>query len=114
MAFFIGGGFPIVFVILFGLWAVASALRFAWAPVRGRAAGLAASAVATTAAGFAGTGAGFVAMSQKIPEHPEWHDDLALTVLIGLGEALAPAILGLVVVTVVSMLAAIGLRRMEG
>lgn len=111
MSWLLAGGFPMVFVVLFGLWATLGALRFAWAPVPGHLPSLVAAALTCVTAGLAGTLAGIVAMSVKIPAHPEWHADLAMTVIIGLGEALTPLLLGLTVATVVSLLAAVGLRR---
>jgi hypothetical protein len=111
MSWFLAGGFPIVFAVALGLWAVVSALRFAWAPLPGRLPRLVAATAACLFAGAAGTVAGFVAMSVKIPAHSEWQGQLALTVLVGAGEALTPMLLALTVGSGVSILAAAGLAR---
>lgn len=114
MWFFVAGGFPMIFVLVFGLVALAAAARFAWRPEAGRLGHIAALCVSVLFASLAGVAAAVLAVSVKVPANPEWANspDLPLILLVGLGEALTPAVLGFSFVAVVALVTAVGLRRL--
>lgn len=108
------GGFPMVVIAVVGLMALGGAGRFAMAPAPGRLRHLGALSASVLFASVTGVCADLVAISVNVPAHPEWASDpgLAVAVLVGVGEALVPAILGGSVLAAVSLLVAVGLQRM--
>jgi hypothetical protein len=54
------------------------------------------------------------AVFHKVPERPEWahSPDMPLIVMTGLGESLAPAVLGAAILTVMWLLMSFGFRRL--
>ena len=113
MEWFLAGGFPMVAVVVFGLFGVANAARFAWAPGAGRIRHLAALALTQGCAAVGGVAANLMAVATKVPEHPEWvaQDGLGMVVLVGVGESLTPLALACGLLTAQGLLAALGLRR---
>ncbi len=107
----LGGGFPMFFVGLVGLWTLLQSTRFALAPLPGQAVAIAAAMGTLLLAGFAGFLVDLTAVCTQVPQHPEWHADLALVLLTGLGESLAPLLLATAFATGASTLLTIGLRR---
>lgn len=114
MTFFLAGGFPMVFIVVFGAVALAGAGRFALWPERGRVGAVVAYSAAVGLAGIAGTLFDLTAVTRAVAEHPELREsgDLATILVVGSGEALSPAILAAGVLSVVALLAAVGLRRL--
>jgi hypothetical protein len=112
MVWFLGGGISMVFVLVFGLLAVASAGRFAWSPA-GRVDALVAQGVAVLLASGCGVLTDITAVVQNVTSHEELAADpqLHLILLVGLGESLAPAVLGLALIAVQALLVSLGLRR---
>lgn len=114
VAFFLSGGVPMVFILLFGLVALGASLRFAFrpqlrcVPVIGWLCG------AIGASMVAGTCADLAAVFTKVPANPEWahSPDLALILLVGLGESMSPGILGATFLALVALSMAVGHRRL--
>lgn len=112
----VAGGAPMIVIVLFGLVALFAAARFAYRPDRAQLpwlGGLCASVLFSIPAGVA---ADLAAVAVNVPNTPELADSpqLALIVLAGFGESMAPAILGFGLLSVVALVASVGLRRMGG
>lgn len=114
MAWFLAGGFPMVFVLVFGLSLVGGAARFAWAPGDGAPAGLGVLGVSVLLMGVAGSLVDLTVVARFAPEHPAWAEDAAAVALAGLGEALAPSILAAGLASAAALLVALGHRRAGG
>lgn len=106
------GGVPMVFILLFGLAALASSFHFA---LRAEARSLGfirgmsrATLFATLAATAADLGAVFNYLTRHYGE-PSWSQALVE----GLGESTSPAIMGFSFLALVSMLRAVGQRRLD-
>ncbi|MEQ1570115.1 MAG: hypothetical protein ABMA64_31060 [Myxococcota bacterium] len=108
MAFFLAGGFPMVFVTVFGLVALASAVRFALAPAPGRVGPIVAYGVAVALVSIAGALVDAGVVLRVVAQSEE---NQATILLVGLSESLAPPILGFSLVAVVALVTAVGLRR---
>lgn len=112
MAWFVGGGFPMVFIAVFGAVALAGAVRFALHPMPGRIGPVGAYGAAVALAAIAGVAVDLsfvarVASGEDIP------DEMVVRIaLMGFSESLAPAILGFAILSVVALVTAVGLRRM--
>jgi hypothetical protein len=109
MSWFVAGGFPMVFIAVFGLLALAGAGRFAAvggpvAPVLAYAAAVGFAALAGVAVDLAFTVRNVVALEVET-------EQMARMLLMGASESLAPAIMGFAVLAVVFLLTAVGLRR---
>lgn len=109
----IAGGAPMVLIVVFGLLGLVSAGRYAWAPVSARLGHVVALGIAVVFASLSGVAANLIAVSIHVPANPEWAQspDLPLIVLAGVGEALAPVVLGFSIVSVQALFTAVGLRR---
>jgi hypothetical protein len=112
MWFFLAGGFPMIFVLVFGLVAVAAAGRFAWKPEIGRLGHIAALCVSLGFASLAGVCTDLIAVSRHVPEMDLEDGQLGLVMLVGLGESLSPAVLGFSLIAIVALVSAVGLRGM--
>lgn len=109
----IAGGFPMLFVLVFGAVGLVSALRYAWSPAPGRLGHIAATGMAVLFSALAGVAADLMMVTIRVNETPEWANspDLHLILLAGLGESLAPAVLGFSILAVTALFVALGLRR---
>jgi hypothetical protein len=113
MEFFRAGGFPMWFIMVFGLVGIVNAARFAWAPGPNRVGYLVALGLAVLFAGIAGTATDFMAVGFKVPENFEASNpDLPLIVLRGFGESMAPIVFATGLLMAKSLLVALGLRRL--
>jgi hypothetical protein len=108
VAFFLAGGFPMVFVIVFGLVALASAVRFALAPAPGRVGPIVAYGIAVLLVSTAGA---LVDAGVVLRVVAQAEDSQVPILLVGLSESLSPPILGFSLVAVVALVTAVGLRR---
>jgi hypothetical protein len=110
--FFRAGGFTMWVVLLFGGISLVAAVRFARHPDVGRVSGIRAMSAATIFAIVSGVAANVTAVMKYVSEGPGAREpDLARLVLAGLGEALAPAILGFTLLSLSWLLVAVGARR---
>ena len=106
------GGFPMFFILAFGLIALALAARFASRPAREHLALIRAMSSATLFATLTGTvadfGATFLAVSSdQFRNDPAWH----IMLVQGLGESMSPGILGFTLLSLTSLLLAVGASR---
>lgn len=108
------GGMPMWFILLFGLVALVSAALFARRPVLDKVRFIASMGLATLFSVGAGTAAALAAVCSHVTSNPEWakSPDLHLILLEGVGEALAPAVLGFTLLSLVAFVTAVGLRRL--
>jgi hypothetical protein len=116
MDFFRMGGFPMVVIVVFGALALVNAARFAWAPGPGRVPYQLALGAAILFAGLGGTAVALMTVALTVPSRPEWANDpqVAMIVLTGFGESMAPAVLALGALIAQALLVALGLRRLGG
>jgi hypothetical protein len=115
VSFFLAGGFPMVFVLVFGGVALASAGRFAMQPVAGGARSIVAYGAAVAFVSLAGLAVDLVAVAHHAVGDPELVAEaggIGALALLGLGEALSPVVLGFALLAVTSLLTAVGLRRL--
>ena len=98
-----------------GLWALWAAIRFVRAPRSETVGVLRALSAATTFAALAGSASNVAAVCLTVPEHPQWSVDpkVWLIVLTGVGESLAPIVLGGALLSVAWLVAAVAGRRAE-
>ena len=114
IAFFLSGGVPMVFILLFGVAALGVAVRFAMRPRRADISPVGWLCGAIVASMVAGTCADIAAVCTHVPANPEWahSPDLALILLTGLGESMSPGILGGAFLSLVCLAMAMGSRRL--
>ena len=111
MTLFLAGGFPMVFVLVFGAVAIGSAARFALAPAGGGARAVAAYCVAVLCVAVAGAAFDLVTVSRYVQANQPTGDELLTVLVIGAGESLSPLILGCSMVAVAALATAVGVRR---
>ena len=114
---FMAGGFPMWFLLVFGLLAIAGAALFAHKPDAQRLGAVKALSVATLASIGAGTASDFAAVGYAVPERFANEPNVHMIVLTGFAESMSPAILGFALLSIVWLIVAVGhrrLRRAEG
>ena len=109
------GGFPMFFLLAFGLVALALAVRFALSPSQRLLKATLAMSGATAFTIFTAICTDLAAVAQKAPvflkRHPDPDTTLAEVVLIGFGESMSPGILGGVMLSLIAIILALGLWR---
>jgi hypothetical protein len=107
------GGFPVIFLLAFGLLAMAFAVRFATAPTQRVFRTTLALSAATLLTAINGIFAAFSEVAHHAPEyvknHP--HSSLAEVVLLGFGESMSPGILGFTLLSLIALILALGIYR---
>jgi uncharacterized membrane protein len=107
------GGFPMFFLLAFGLAALVLAARYALVPGRGRLRLTLGLSLATAFTTLTGAATAVSAVGHQAPayvaRHPE--SSLAEVVLLGLGESMAPLILGCTVLSLVALIVSVGFYR---
>ena len=113
---FVEGGYPMWFLLLAALAALASAGSFAARPTSRRLDLTRALGSTTLASILMGTAADVAAVGHHAPEYLASHpgETMASDVLKGLGESMSPAILGFSSIALVCVLIAFGIYRAEG
>lgn len=114
MDLFRAGGFPMWFILAFGLIALAVGARFAFRPERWLLPVLAALGAAVLFSVFAGTLADFATVAYAVPSRPELANSprVHLIILQGFGESMSPGILGFSFLSLLALECAVGLRRL--
>ncbi len=109
------GGFPVFFLLAFGLAALIFAVRFAMAPSRRLFKTTLALCAATALTSINGIFAAVSAVGHQAPEYVERHPDLSLAevALLGLGESMSPGILGFTVLSLIALILALGVYRQD-
>jgi hypothetical protein len=107
------GGFPMFFLLAFGLAALALAVRFAVAPSQRALKTALALSAATTFTAITGICAAFAAVGRQAPDYLKRHPEssLAEVVLLGIGESMSPGILGFTMLSLVALIVALGVYR---
>jgi len=107
------GGFPVFFLLGFGLLAMAFAVRFASAPSWRVFRTTLALSAATLLTSINGIFAALSAVAHHAPEYLARHPggSLAEVVLLGFGEAMSPGILGFTLLSLVALILALGVYR---
>jgi hypothetical protein len=114
LEFFKMGGFPMWWILAFGLLDLALGALFAFRPARRMLPVIVSVSGAVLFSVFAGVAADFAAVGLKVPQRLEWADSpkIHLIILQGFGESMSPAILGFSFLSLVCMLCAVGLRKL--
>lgn len=106
------GGFPMWFILVFGLVALGHAAWFAARPDPRRLAFVKGMALTTLLATVVALAADLAAVFHTVPERfaddPKWH----FAMLQGFAESMAPIIVGGTFLVLVSLLCTVGARRM--
>jgi len=107
------GGFPVFFLLAFGLLAMAFAVRFATAPTQRVFRTTLALSAATLLTSFNGIFAALSAVAHHAPEYLQRHPggSLGEVVLLGFGEAMSPGILGFTLLSLIALILALGVYR---
>lgn len=107
------GGFPVFFLLAFGLIAMAFAVRFAAAPSQRGFRTTMALCAATLLTSINGIFAAFSAVGHQAPEYLKRHPEnsLAEVVLLGIGESMSPGILGFTMLSLIALIMALGVYR---
>ena len=108
------GGFPMWFILLFGLIALGTSALFWLRPDQRRLEFIRFMSRATLYSVGAGVAADLAAVFIRVPSKPEWahSPNLHLIVMEGLGESMTPCILGFTLLSLAAFLTALGVRRM--
>jgi hypothetical protein len=107
------GGFPVFFLLAFGLLAMAFAVRFATAPTQRVFRTTLALSAATLLTSINGIFAALSAVAHHAPEYLKHHPESSLSevVLLGFGEAMSPGILGFTLLSLIALILALGVYR---
>jgi hypothetical protein len=107
------GGFPVFFLLAFGLCAMAFAVRFATAPSQRVFRTTLALCAATLLTSFNGIFAAFSAVGHQAPEYLKHHPESSLSevILLGIGESMSPGILGFTILSLIALILALGVYR---
>lgn len=113
--FFRSGGIAMIALLLFSAAALRQNFRFARQPREAHAGSARAWTQAVLFATITAVAFNIRAVCTKVPANEEWANspDLPLILLVGLGESLAPAVLGGAVLATCAVFSAIGWRRMD-
>lgn len=109
------GGAPMWAILFFSLVNLGAALRFAYRPARARIPPIVALSLAVLFSIACGVMADIAAVGSKVPARSEWANfpKIHLLLLQGLAESMAPGILGFSALSLVALLSAVGLRRLD-
>lgn len=107
------GGFPMFFLLAFGLGALVFAARYALVPGRARLRLTLGLSFATGFTTLTGAATAFSTVGHKAPAYVASHPGTTLpeVVLLGFAESMAPIILGFTTLSLVSLLVSVGLYR---
>ncbi|MGZ3448425.1 MAG: hypothetical protein ACXVEF_02435 [Polyangiales bacterium] len=110
---FRNGGFPMFFILAFGLIALGTAFGYAIKPVRDRESFVRWMALATLASVFCGTAADLAAVASYVASHAMEPARMCAIVIEGIGESMSPSILGFSILSLVALMMAVGKRRLD-
>lgn len=108
---FRAGGFPMFFVVGFGLIALITAFSYAMRPMVEREKFVRWMALATIASVFCGTAADFAAVAHYVASTPMETSRMGAIVIEGFGESMSPAIFGFSILSLAAAMIAVGKRR---
>ena len=109
----IEGGYPMWFLMLFGIAGLVAAVGYARRPTRSGLQVVVGLGITTLMSICTGTAADLAAVGHKAPEYVRSHPNMKLpeVILAGVGESMSPAILGFSLLTIVALVVTLGLRR---
>jgi hypothetical protein len=107
------GGFPMFFVVGFGLIALVTALLYAIRPKAEREGFITAMSGATLFSTLSGVCADFIAVAHHVATHEIAPDKLTPLLVEGFGESMSPCIFGFSMLSLVCLMVAVGRRRLE-
>jgi hypothetical protein len=110
MSFLLAGGFPMIFVTVFGLVALGSAAFYAARPSVGRLAAVGGYSLAVGLTSIAGTAVDLSVVFARYQEFPA--ESAMAFVLMGASESLSPVILGFSLLSIVALVVGVGSRRL--
>lgn len=115
LEFFRAGGWVMFVVLLFGGLTLAAAVRFARQPRVETVGMVRALSTATVFAALGGVVTDLAAVFTNVPNNPEWAQSpqVGMIVLMGLGESMAPAMLGFAFLSMAWLVTAVGTRRLS-
>ena len=107
------GGFPVFFLLAFGLLAMAFAVRFAMAPTQRALRTTVGLSLATLLTSLNGIFAALSAVGHHAPEYVKRHPGSSLgeVLLLGIGESMSPGILGFTLLSLISLIVTLGVYR---
>jgi hypothetical protein len=107
------GGFPMYFLAAFGLATLVFAGRFAWAPVRRMLRTTIWLGLATAFTSLTGMCAALAMVGHHAPSYAKAHPELSMleVLLQGVAEALSAGIFGFTMLSLASLLVALGFHR---
>jgi hypothetical protein len=113
LTLFAEGGFPMWFLLAFGLATLAFAARFAHTPARRTLRTAFALAGATAFTSVTGVCADLAAVGHHAPGYLEVHPGTTMVeaLLQGVAESMSPAIVGFTMLSLAALVAALGLQR---
>lgn len=113
LTLFTEGGFPMWFLLAFGLASLIFAARFARAPLRRTLRITFALAGATAFTSLTSICADLAAVGHQVPGYLKKHPDttLAEALLQGIAESLSPGILGFTMLSLTALIVALGFHR---
>lgn len=113
IAFFREGGFPMFFLLGFGVLTLWFGARYAWLPNRVRFRLTMGFGFATLFTTLTSVATDLAVMGHQVPDYLARHHEepLAHVVLQGIAESLAPAILGFTLLSLTALLTTLGLYR---
>jgi hypothetical protein len=107
------GGFPMFFIMGFGFVALATAFVFAARPTAAHERFISWMALATLGAVLCGTCADLATVFHVVARKPLDADERTRILLVGLGESMAPGVLGFAILSLVALMLAVGKRRLD-
>ncbi len=113
MTLFRNGGFPMYFILVFGLVMLVTALAYAVRPAKEREGFVKWMCVATIASVVSGTAGDFAAVAHYVETHPMGGAELGRIVVVGFGESMSPAIFGGSLLSLTALAMAVGRRRLD-
>ena len=113
LTLFAEGGFPMWFLLAFGLAMLAFATRFAWAPASRTLRITCALAGATTFTTLTAVCADLASVGHQAPGYVQAHPETTMVeaLLQGLAESLSPGILGFTMLSLAALIVALGFQR---
>ena len=110
------GGFPMFFLLAFGLLALFFAARYAFAPTQRGLNTTFALSVATGFTAVTGVVTDLAKVGHSAAAYQQAHPDLTFVAILAQGgaESMSPAILGFTMLSLVALLVALGLHREPG
>jgi hypothetical protein len=108
---FRAGGFPMFFVVGFGLAALITAFSYAMRPAAEREKFVRWMALATVASVICGTAADLAAVAHYVASASLEGSRMGAIVIEGIGESMSPAIFGFSILSLTAAMIAVGKRR---